>query len=121
MARWIVVAVVAAMVLPLAACKRTTGEAKSYDRSVDPPPSLVSVTIDPNIRERQEQFNNVFSATPIAAPVAPPAAAPAARTEATPPPPAAADATDDETATPAEPTSLIDTSIREDNPPGAEE
>ena len=116
MARWIVAVVVVAMVFPLAACKRTTGEARKYDREIDPPASLVSVTIDPNIKEKQEPFNNTLTASPMAMPSVTPAAPRPSTTETT---PSSEDAqtTEEETTGPAEATSLIDVSVPKDDAP----
>jgi len=76
MARWIVVLVVAALVLPLVACKRNKSGSQAYDPKTDPPASLLNVTIDPNIKEKQEPFHNLSSAAPVT---------PAPRTDVPPP------------------------------------
>jgi len=112
MARWIVAMVVVAMALPLAACKRERGEAQTYDPKIDPPVSVVQVTIDPNIKEPQNQFNTVGTpAAPAASSAGPAPSAPTVR-----PPAAAQPAADD-----AAPAGLIDTSPPDENAAPADE
>jgi len=115
-----VMVVVAAMVFPLAACKRATSESK-YDPAIDPPASQVRVNIDPSIKDKQDSGGS-FAAAPAA--TATPAQTPATETKAV---DAGTDAktTDAETTpaeddTPREAASAIDTSAPEETPAPAE-
>lgn len=130
MTRWIVAVIVAALVLPLAACKRSPSGSGAYDPKVDPPASVVRPNIDPNIARDQKEFNSTGSAAPVAVPAATtgaPVVTPAATNTASPTTPAAGNtaattppSTQPEAAPPAdEETSDDDSSGDDDDTPDA--